>query len=64
MDYDQNLNKYILCTVDKSWLIHESLGLKPDWLGVSKLVSSRNKKTLKMIFSKNVPQIGKRDTGR
>ena len=59
MDYDQNLNKYcVQLTKTDRYMSH--LGLKPNWLGVSKLLSSRNEKILKMILSKFFPQIGKR----
>ena len=32
----------ISCVMDRSWLMHESLGLKPDWLGDIKLIPVKN----------------------
>ena len=45
-------------------MTQESLGRKPDCLGVSKLLFSRDRKiSLKMVLLNIFPQIGKRETG-
>ena len=40
-------------------MTQESCGLKPGWLGVSKLLFPGNGKILKMISSNIFPQMGK-----
>ena len=51
--------------MDKSWLIQESPGLKPDWLGDIKLFSVKNSY---MLFYNILPIIfqatGNEDIGR
>ena len=51
--------------MDRSWLIHESSGLKPDWLGDIKLYSVKNSYVLLYnIVSYIFPAIGSKDIGR
>ena len=51
--------------MDKSWLIHESPGLKPDWLGDIKLFSVKNSYiSLYNILSNIFTATGSKDIGR
>ena len=50
--------------MDKSWLIHESPGLKPDWLGEIELFSVKNSYILYNILSNIFPATGSKDIGR
>ena len=51
-------------TIERCWLSEESFDLKPDWLGLSKMFSSRKSiKELKKSLSKIFPKIGKKETG-
>ena len=52
-------SEQILWTINKSWLTQESLSLKLDCLRESKLLFSRNRKTLKIILWNIFPQTGK-----
>ena len=51
--------------MDRSWSIHESPGLKPDWLGDTKLFFVNNSYMLLYnILSKHFPARESKDTGR
>ena len=51
--------------MDRSWLIHESPGLKPDWLGHIKLFSVKNSYMLLFNILSNIfPAKGSKDIGR
>ena len=56
---------HISWVIDKSWLIQESPGLKPDWFEEMKLFSIRNLDiSLNISLSSIFPQIGSNETGR
>ena len=51
--------------MDKSWLLHESCGLKHDWLGDIKFFSVNNSyKLLYNIISNIFPATGSKGIGR
>ena len=51
--------------MDKSWLIHESLGLKADWLGDIKLFFVNNSYMLLYNILSNIfTATGSKDIGR
>ena len=53
------------CVIGSNWLRNKSYGRKPDWLGFNSISSKRKfYNLLKIIFSKNIPNIGKREIGR
>ena len=50
--------------MDRSWLIHESPGLKPGWLGDIKLFSVKNSYMLLYNILSNIfPATGSKDIG-
>ena len=50
--------------MDKSWLIHISPGLKPDWLGDIKLFSAKNSCVLLYNILSNIfPATESKDAG-
>ena len=56
---------YISWVIDKSWLIQESPGLKPDWMEEISLFSIKNSNiSLNINLSRIFPHIGSSDTGR
>ena len=55
----------IFWVIGNNWLIHKSLGLKPDWFGEIKLLEIKILSlSLKISLSKIFPQIGSTETGR
>ena len=51
--------------MDRSWLIHESPGLKPGWLGKIKLFTVKNLYMLLYNILSNIfPATGNKDVGR
>ena len=55
---------YISWAIAKSWFMHESQGLNPNWIGEMNSFSIKNLKiSLKINFSKIFSQIGRRDIG-
>ena len=50
--------------IDRSWLIHESPGLKPDWLGDTKFFSVKNSYMLLYNILSNIfPATRTKDIG-
>ena len=61
----QNHHQKVRKVMDRSWLIHESPGLKSDWLGDIKLFSVRNAYILLYKILSNIfPATRRKDIGR
>ena len=56
---------HVSWVIDNNWLIHESPGLKPDWL--EEINSFSMKYSYNLLYNKRskiFPQIGSKDTGQ
>ena len=61
---DWKQDSYIWWVTEISWCIQESPGMKPDSFGLSKLFSIKCWEILsKIVSSKCLSQVGKRETG-
>ena len=60
----QSNDDWVSCTMERSWDIHESPGMKPDWHLVNKSLSWKwANRELNKSFSKTLAKIGKRLIG-
>ena len=56
---------YIWCVIDRSWLVQEPPGLKPDWFCDIKLFSVKNLNMLSYNNLSNIlPKTGSKEIGR
>ena len=65
LEWNSSKVVYMQYVIDKSWLIVESIGQNPDWLGASKSYFTKwSYISSNISFSNNLPQIGRIDIGR